>query len=147
MSIDPPQTGKGNSGPIVILVFVSVLLLMAVAIFGMLAFGIDLPGRGSSAPDPAKALTASEFTIVNSATGENTATVHVDMVVLNTSDKTVEGAQVLVQCEDGGYVSAIQEVPPLESDAKTVMAMQLNGTGEPACGDPVIAFSPLREGD
>jgi len=147
VSIEPPRTGRGNTGPIVILVFFSVLLLMAILIFGMLAFDINLPGRAGSGPDPAKALTASDFSIVKSATGKDSATMLVDLVVHNTSDKTVEGAQVIVQCEDGGYVSAIQNVPPLEGDAKTQMEMQLNGTGNPACGDPEIAFSLVREGE
>lgn len=147
MSIEPPRTGKGMPGPIVILAFLSILLLMVIGIFGALAFDVNIPGRSSSPPDPASALSASDFDIVSSATGKDTATLQVDLVVTNTSDQTVEDAQVLVQCEDGGYVSAIQNVPPLESEAKTVVQMQLNGTGAPVCSEPDISFSPLREGE
>lgn|GEM_PF-2840530 len=147
MSIEPPKTGKGMPGAIVILAFLSILLLMVIGIFGALAFDVNLPGRANSAPDPASALSASDFDIVSSATGKDTATLQVDLVVTNTSGQTVEDAQVLVQCEDGGYVSAIQNVPPLESEAKTVVQMQLNGTGAPACAEPDISFSPMREGE
>lgn len=146
MSIEPPKTGKGPSGPIVILVFISILLLVIIIIFGMLAFVIDLPGDDES-PDPATALTAEDFTIISSATGRETSTIFVDVVVMNTSDKPVEDAQMIVQCKDGGYVSAIRTVPRLESEAKAVVEMQLSGTGSPSCSDPDIAFSSIREGD
>jgi hypothetical protein len=145
VSIEPPKSGKGPSGPIIILVFVSVLLLAVILIFGMLAFVVDRPGGDDSGPDPAAALTAEDFTIVSSATGRDTATMQVDVVVMNTADEPVEDAQIIVQCEDGGYVSAIRDVPRLESEAKTVMELQLSGTGNPACDDPDIAFSSRRE--
>ena len=145
MSVEPPKTGRGSAGPIVILVFVSVLLLAAMAIFGMLAFDI-LPGRGGTS-DPAAALTASRFEVVNAASGEESATVQVDLRVKNTGDEPVEQAQVLIQCEDNGYVSAIQDVPRLESQAETELQMQLNGTGSPTCTDPDISFSSIREGE
>lgn len=145
MSIEPPKTGKGTSGPIIILVFVSVLLLVVILIFGMLAFVIDQPGSEDEGPDPAPTLSASDFRIITSATGKDTATMHVDVVVTNTGDKPVEDAQVIVQCEDGGYVSAIKAVPPLQSEAKTVVELQLSGTGNPSCANPDIAFSSARE--
>lgn len=144
MSIDPPQTAKGSTGPIVILVFVSILLLAAMAVFGMLAFDI-LPGRGDNTPDPVAALEASDFTIVRSASGESSSTIQVDVVVTNTSNTPVENAQIIVQCEDSGYVSAIKDVPPLESEAKAQVPLQLNGTGSPSCSEPDISFSAKRE--
>lgn len=144
MSIEPPKTGKGFSGPIVILVFISILLLAAMAVFGMLAFDI-LPGQGGTG-DPASALTASDVSVVNAASGENSATVQIDLRVKNTGDDPVEGAQVLVQCEDNGYVSAIQNVPRLEREAEVDLQMQLNGTGSPKCTAPDISFSSVREG-
>jgi hypothetical protein len=147
VSIEPPKSGKGTSGPIIILVFVSILLLVVILIFGMLAFVIDSPGGEDNGPDPATALTAEDFTIVSSATGKDTAAIQVDVVVMNTADEPVEDAQIIVQCEDGGYVSAIRNVPPLESEAKTVVQLQLSGTGNPACSDPDIAFSSTRGGN
>lgn len=144
MSIEPPKTGQGIGGPIIVLGFISVLLLAAMAIFGMLAFNITLPGQGGPA-DPADALTATDFTVVKAASGANSATVIVDVLVHNTGTTTVEGTQVLVQCEDNGYVSALRDVPTLEGDGEAKVQMQLNGTGSPQCTDPAISFSSLRE--
>jgi len=146
VSIEPPKTGRGTSGPIVILVFLSVLLLAAMAIFGMLAFNI-LPGRGDNAVDPATALTVSGFDVVTAASGADSATVQIDLRIKNTGDKPVENAQALVQCGDNGYVSAIETVPRLESEAETELEMQLNGNGSPKCTDPDISFSSIREGE
>lgn len=146
MSIEPPKSSR-SSGPIVVLVFISVLLLVIVLIFGMLAFVIDRPGSEDKGPDPATALSVEEFTIVDTATGESSATIHVDIVVTNTSDKPVENAQVIVQCEDGGYASAITNVPRLESETTAVVPIQLSGTGNPTCKDPNISFSSRRPGD
>ena len=146
MSVEPPKSGRG-SGPIIVLVFISVLLLVVILIFGMLAFVIDRPGSENTGPDPAAVLAVEEFTIVDTATGEHSATIHVDVVVLNTSDKPVENAQVIVQCEEGGYASAITNVPRLESEMKAVVPIQLSGTGNPTCSDPDIAFSSRRTGE
>lgn len=148
MSIDPPRSDKGIPGPIIVLGFVSLLLLVFVAIFGMLAFGVDLPGAGSDGPqqsDPADVLVSSGFTIINSATEGETAVVDVNVAVLNTSDEQMEDVQVVVQCEDGGYVSAITMIPEIAANSETTVRMQLSGTGEPACREPVIAFSSWRE--
>lgn len=145
MSFEPPKTGRSFPGPIVILVFISIILLAAMAIFGMLAFDI-LPGKGEAA-DPATALTASDFTVVTAASGAESATVQVDLLVRNTGDDAVENTQVLVQCNDDGYVSALQDLPRIESGAEVELGMQLNGTGSPKCTDPDISFSTLMGGD
>ena len=145
MSIELPRTGKGIPGPIIVLVFISVLLIAGILIFGMLAFFIDQPGDNAPASDPANALVASDFSIISSATGKDTATMLVDVVVTNTRDNPVENAQVIVQCEDGGYISAIKPVPPLQSQAKTIVEIQLSGTGNPSCSNPDIAFSTVHE--
>lgn len=147
MSIEPPGTERAISGPVIVLGFVSVLLLVLVLIFGMLAFGIGIPGVDDDPEptEPAEALVSSGFTIVNSTIQGNTATIDIDLVVLNTGDDQVEDMQVIVQCEDGGYASAIANVPVLEPNAGTTIRLQLSGTGEPACREPNIAFSPQRE--
>lgn len=141
MSIEPPKTGKGTSGPIILLVFVSILLLVVILIFGMLAFVIDQPDNEQQGPDPATALVVEEFKVVTSATGKETSMLQVDVVIKNTSDKPVSDAQVIVQCEDDGYVSSIQAVPSLEREEIAVVPMQLSGTGDPTCNEPDIAFS------
>ena len=147
MSIEPPKTGKALSGPLLLLGFISVLLLVFVAIFGMLAFGDGLPGADDEPerPDPADVLVASEFSIVSSTTEGGTTVLDVDLVVRNTSGERLEDAQVIVQCEDGGYVSAITMIPEITANSETTIRMQLSGTGDPACREPMIAFSSQRE--
>ncbi|HEV2073787.1 MAG TPA: hypothetical protein VGR29_09120 [Thermomicrobiales bacterium] len=148
MSIDPPKSDKGIPGPIIVLGFVSLLLLVVVAIFGMLAFGIELPGtmeEESAAIDPADVLVSSGFTVIDMATGGQVATLDVEFVVRNTSDERLENVQVLVQCEDGGYASAITMIPEVAAASEQTIRMQLSGTGEPACREPIIAFSSQRE--
>jgi hypothetical protein len=148
VSIDPPKSDKGMAGPIIVLGFVSLLLLVVVAIFGMLAFGVELPGIGeeeSAAIDPADVLVSSGFTVIDTATSGQTATLDVEFVVRNTSDERLENVQVLVQCEDGGYASAITMIPEMAATSERMIRMQLSGTGEPACREPVIAFSSQRE--
>lgn len=148
MSIDPPKSDKGIAGPIIVLGFVSLLLLVFVAVFGMLAFGIELPGtgeEGSAGIDPDDILVSSGFTVIDTATGEQVATLDVEFVVRNTSGERLENVQVLVQCEDGGYASAITMIPELPAASEQTIRMQLSGTGEPACREPIIAFSSQRE--
>ena len=149
MSIEPPKSGSGIPGPMILLGFISILLLVLMAIFGMLAFGIDLPGTGgddaSDDPETITTLEASGFSVVSTDTGGDQTVIEADIIVTNISDDPVENAQVIAQCEDNGYVSAITDVPPLDAGADTSIRMELNGRGEPACDDPVISFSPRRE--
>lgn len=148
MSIEPPKTGKTVSGPLLLLGFVSVLLLVFVAIFGMLAFGIGLPGSGidqRAGTDPADVLAASGFRVIDSSTEGKITTLDVNVVVRNTSNERLEDVQVAVQCEDGGYASAINTIPEFAPNSEMTVRLQLSGIGEPACREPVIAFSSQRE--
>lgn len=150
MSIEPPKSGSGIPGPMILLGFASVLLLVLMAIFGMLAFGIDLPGTGGNdetdAPESITDLEPSGFNVVSTGTEGEQTVIEADVIVTNTSDAPIENAQIIVQCEDNGYVSAIADVPPLDPAADTSIRMELHGRGEPSCDDPVISFSPRREG-
>lgn len=148
MSVEPPRSeGPRNSGMILVLGLASLVLLAIVVIFGLLAFNLNLTGGGDDQLE-SPALTSSRFTVVSSTTSENGDTaVEVEFSVQNPGDSAVENVQVLVQCEDGGYVSAINPVPALQPGEATTLRMQLIGTGEPACDEPGISFSPLREND
>lgn len=151
MSVEPPRTeGTRNTGLLLVLGLVSVVLLAIVAVFGMLAFGIEVPGTGMDEPelaDPSAALVTSGFTVMSSTTESDAAAVEVEFTVRNTGDTPVDDHQVLVQCDDGGYVSAITPVPALQPDDETTLRMQLIGTGDPACEEPDISFSPRQEND
>lgn len=153
MSFEPPKTesqGRGVPGLVIPLAFLSVILLGAALVFGALAFGIGLPGfsgdeeTGFAAPD--EALEASGFTMRERTTDGEVTLVEVEVTILNTTDRPVDEFQVMVQCTDNGYVSAISTVRPMEANESRTVAMELAGRGEPSCGEPVIDFSPVRPG-
>lgn len=150
MSIEPPKTesGGGIPGMVIPLGFLSVILLGAVLVFGALAFGIDLPGMSgdddAEYAAPEEVLQASGFTMRERTTDEDATLVEVEVTILNTGDLPVEEFQVMVQCTDNGYVSAIMNVSPIEAGESRTVAMQLSGRGEPSCHEPVIDFSPIR---
>jgi hypothetical protein len=114
----------------------------------MLAFDITLPGMGEDdpGPPPTEALQVSGFTVLASEIGEDASVIEVEFTVTNTADATIEGMQVLAQCDDGGYVSAISDLPTLAGGEAETLRLALNGMGEPACEDPVVSYSPAREG-
>lgn len=144
MGAEPPRTSSGNNGMILVLGLVSMVLLAVVVILGLLAFGISLPGMGndeSALHEPTEALESSEFAVINSIFENNAAAVEVEVTVVNTSDSPVANQQVLIQCADGGYASAISPLPPLGPGEDTTLRMELVGTGEPGCHDPDISFS------
>lgn len=151
MSIEPPKTdapGRGMPGIVIPLAFLSVILLGAALVFGALAFGIGLPGfsrddeQGFAEPD--EALEASGFTLRERTTDGEVTLVEVEVTVLNTTDLPVDEFQMMVQCTDNGYVSAISTVRPMEANESRTVAMELAGRGEPSCSEPVIDFSRVR---
>ncbi len=151
MSIEPPKTesqGRGIPGAVIPLAFLSVILLGAALVFGALAFGIGLPGfSGNDDAEfaaPRDALEASGFTMRGRTADGEVTLVEVEVAILNTSDLPVDEFQVMVQCTDNGYVSAISTVRPMEANESRTVAMELSGRGEPSCSDPVIDFSPVR---
>lgn len=146
MSIEPPKdtSSRGMSGMVIPLLFVSVILLGAVLVFGALAFEINIRGRSDTTEEsaaPEDALEASGFTMRERTTDGETTLVDVEVTILNTSDLPVEPFQVMVQCTDDGYVSAIADVRGLEPEESRTVAMQLSGRGEPSCHEPIIDFS------
>lgn len=133
------------------LAFLSFLLLAAVLVFGALAFDIGVPGLSNgdeveTAP-PSEALQASGFTLRERSTDGETTLVDVEVTVLNTGEEPVGEFQVMVQCTDNGYVSAIQTVSGIEPGESRTVAMELAGRGEPSCHDPVVDFSDPRPGN
>lgn len=153
MSVEPPKTespGRGIPGMVIPLAFLSVILLGAVLVFGAMAFGIGLPGfsRDDEPPfaAPDEALEASGFTMRERTTDGEVTLVEVEMTVLNTTDRPVDEFQVMVQCTDNGYVSAISTLRPMAANESRTVAMELAGRGEPSCSEPVIDFSPVRPG-
>lgn len=151
MSIEPPKTessGRGLPGLVIPLAFLSVILLGAVLVFGALAFDLGIPGLSEDDEPafaaPEEVLEASGFTMRERATEGEVTRVDVEVTILNTSEQPVDEFQVMVQCTDNGYVSAITTVRPMEPGENRTVAMQLNGRGEPSCHEPVIDFSPVR---
>ena len=151
MSIGPPKTESGGSGipgMVIPLGFISVILLGAVLVFGALAFGIDLPGMSSDNEAdyaaPQNVLESSGFTMRERTVGDDATTVEVEVAILNTGNLPVQEFQVMVQCTDNGYVSAILEVSPMDAGESRTVAMELSGRGEPSCSEPVIDFTPIR---
>jgi hypothetical protein len=133
------------------LAFVSFILLGAVLVFGALAFDIAIPGLSDddevevAAPD--EVLEAAGFTLRERTADEGTTLVDVEVTILNTSELPVEEFQVMVQCTDNGYVSAIRTVGAMEPGESRTVSMQLAGRGEPSCHEPVIDFSAPRPGN
>jgi hypothetical protein len=131
------------------LAFLSFLLLAAVLVFGALAFDIGIPGLSDDdeietvAPD--EVLEASGFTLRERTTDGEVTLVDVEVTILHTGEDPVDEFQVMVQCTDNGYVSAIQTVSGMEPDESRTVAIQLSGRGEPSCHDPVIDFSAPRQ--
>jgi hypothetical protein len=146
VSIDPAkdESSRRMPGLVIPLVFLSVILLGAVLVFGALAFGIGLPGQGDGNEEsaaPEEALEASGFTMRERTSDGTTTLVEVEVTILNTGDAPVDDFQVMVQCTDNGYVSAITDVTGLEPGDSRTVAMELSGRGEPSCSEPVIDFS------
>jgi hypothetical protein len=146
VSFEPPKdtSSRGMSGMVIPLIFVSVILLGAVLLFGALAFDLNIPGRSNTAGEsaaPEDALEASGFTMRERTTDGETTLVDVEVTILNTSELPVGAFQVMVQCTDNGYVSAIQDVSAMDPEASRTVAMELSGRGEPSCLEPVIDFS------
>lgn len=133
------------------LAFLSFLLLAAVLVFGALAFDIGVPGLSNDdeveTASPSEALQASGFTLRERSTDGETTLVDVEVTVLNTGEEPVGEFQVMVQCTDNGYVSAIQTVSGIEPGESRTVAMELAGRGEPSCHDPVVDFSDPRPGN
>lgn len=151
MSIGPPKTetkGRGMPGTVIPLAFVSFILLGAVLVFGALAFDIGIPGLTDdddvevAAPD--EVLEAAGFTLRERTSDDDTTLVDVEVSILNTGERPVEEFQVMVQCTDNGYVSAISNVGAMEPGESRTVSIQLAGRGEPSCHDPVIDFSEPR---
>lgn len=130
------------------LAFVSFILLAAVLVFGALAFGLDIPGLSDDEEThfaaPEDVLQASGFTMRERTSDGEVTLVEVEIAILNTSDQPVDEFQVMVQCTDNGYVSAIMTVRPMEANESRTVAMELSGRGEPSCNAPMIDFSPVR---
>lgn len=154
LSIGPPTTeskGRGIPGMVIPLVFVSFILLGAVLVFGALAFDVAIPGLTDSDEAefaaPEEVLEAAGFTLRERTTDGETTLVDVEVTILNTGDRPVEEFQVMVQCTDNGYVSAIRNVSPMEPGESRTVSIQLAGRGEPSCHEPVIDFSDPRPGN
>lgn len=132
------------------LAFVSFILLGAVLVFGALAFDIGIPGlTDDDTPTfaaPEEVLQASGFTLRERTSDAETTLVDVEVTILNTGELPVEEFQVMVQCTDEGYVSAIRNVGAMEPGESRTVSIQLAGRGEPSCHDPVIDFSKPRPG-
>lgn len=154
MSIEPPKTestGRGVPGMVIPLAFVSFILLAAVLVFGALAFDIGIPGLSNDdEPEfaaPGEALEASGFTMRERTSDDEVTLVDVELTILNTSERPVEEFQVMVQCTDNGYVSAIRTVSAMDAGESKTVSIQLSGRGEPSCHEPVIDFTDPRPGN
>jgi hypothetical protein len=132
------------------LAFVSVLLLAAVLVFGALAFDFGLPGMGGDDEDfaaPGEVLESSGFIMRDQQIDGAVTTADVEVSIFNTSDQPVESFEVVVQCDDGGYISAISEVSGMDPGENRTVAMKLSGHGEPGCHEPIVEFSESRSGN
>ena len=134
------------------LAFVSIILLGAVLVFGALAFDIGIPGLSDDEDEahpaaPGEVLEAAGFTLRERSADGETTLVDVEVTILNTGDGAVEEFQIMVQCTDNGYVSAIRNVAAMEPGESRTVAIQLSGRGEPSCHEPVIDFSEPRPGN
>lgn len=133
------------------LAFVSFILLAAVLVFGALAFGVDIPGLSDDdEPElaaPGEVLEAAGFTMRERTSDGEATLVDIELTILNTSENPVEEFQVMVQCTDNGYVSAIRNVSAMEGGESRTVTMQLAGRGEPSCHEPVIDFTEPRPGN
>jgi hypothetical protein len=146
VSIEPPkdEASRGVPGMVIPLAFVSIILLAAVLVFGALAFDVNIPGMRSNEGNtaaPEEVLEASGFTLRERAAEGETTVVSIELTVQNTSEEQVGTFQVMVQCTDNGYVSAIADVSGLDAGDSTTIAMELSGRGEPSCQEPVIEFA------
>lgn len=154
MSIEPPKTESsgGLPGMVIPLAFVSVLLLAAVLVFGALAFDVGIPGLSEDEPEvaapaaPQDVMELSGFIVRESRVENEMTIVEVEVSVINTSEQPVDAFQVLVQCDDDGYVSAIQNVSGIEPGEDRTIAMELAGRGEPSCHSPIVEFTDQRSG-
>jgi hypothetical protein len=151
VSIEPPRSdegGRGLPGMVIPLAFLSFILLGAVLVFGALAFGIGLPGFSNNDETdyaaPEEALEAAGFTMRERTIEGDVTLVDIELTVLNTAERPVEPFQVMVQCTDNGYVSAIRDVTGIEGGESTTVVMQLSGRGDPSCHEPVIDFTDPR---
>jgi hypothetical protein len=152
MSFEPPKTESSRRIPGIVfpLAFVSIILLGAVLVFGALAFDVNIPGRSNPETEfaaPEEALESSGFVMRERSIEGATTIAKVEVSVINTSDLPVDAFEMLVQCDDGGYVSAIQAVSGIEAGANRTVAMELSGRGEPNCHEPIIEFSASNPGD
>lgn len=150
MSIEPPknETSRGMTGMVIPLAFLSVILLGAVLIFGALAFDMSIPGVDNDVEEtvaPGEVLEASGFTVRERTTEGETTLVVVEVTVLNTSEEPVGDFQIVVQCTDNGYISAIADAAGLGPGESRAVVMELSGRGEPSCHEPVIDFSAEGE--
>lgn len=149
VSIEPPkrdEPSRGMTGMVIPLAFVSMILLGAVLIFGALAFDMTIPGfgdddSGETTLAPGDALQASGFTMRERTADGSETLVRVEVTVLNTGEEPVGEFQVMVQCTDNGYVSAIADASGLGPGESRTVAMELSGRGEPSCHEPVIDFT------
>jgi hypothetical protein len=150
MSFEPPKTEstRGLPGITIPLIFVSIILLGAVLVFGALAFDANIPGFSEDETEvaaPEEALESSGFVVRERRAEDGMTFAKVEVSVINTSDLPVAAFQMVVQCDDDGYVSAIQDVSPLEAGESRTVAMELAGRGEPGCREPIIEFSAPRQ--
>lgn len=149
MSIEPPkqETSRGIPGMVIPLAFVSVILLGAILVFGALAFDINIPGISEEEPDlarPEEVLEESGFVVRERRSTDETTIVRVEVTVTNTGNLPVPAFQLAVQCDDDGYVSAIQDVSGMEPGDSRTVSLELMGRGEPACESPVVEFASQR---
>ena len=149
MSFEPPKTDRPNQIPgyIVVLAAFSVLVLIFALGMGMVAFGVvDVPW--ASEPDEpvptivtdGKAMQASGFTILEQREVDGRPEFTVKVSATNTGDEPLDNVMMLVQCTDGGNVSNSQLILNIDPDQTLTIELDLYGTGNPSCTDPVISF-------
>lgn len=150
MSFEPPKTEsepRGMPGIVIPLAFLSIIMLGAVLVFGALAFDIGLPGGAGSEPGyaaPEEALESSGFTLRELRTEGSATVAEVEVSIINPGERPVDDFEMLVQCDDDGYVSAITPVSGLGPGEDRTVVMELHGRGEPGCHTPIVEFGDQR---
>lgn len=146
----PPSSPRNVPGIVIPLIFLSVLLLAAIVVTGMLGFGVVIPGLNTDDPvptvgAPGQALQASGFTVEESRTEGTQRVVIAQVSATNVTDDVLERQDMMVQCLDGGNVSGIQNINVIQPDETRTFTLELRGTGDPRCAEPVIEFDDQRD--